>query len=186
MKCFLFYVLFSHIFFTINFFAQNFQDVHQKILESIENRDYQTATGELQTLQKANKKIFELNNYDYLLARLAEKNGDFATASANYQSVAERNSVLKEYALFHLAEIARSSGNLLLERMYLQEISAIAPESLLLEAANARIARSYFEGKNFETAINLLNSQTKTKDQKPKTNRPNKQSFASRKSRPAR
>ena len=140
-------------------FAQNFQETHRKILTAIENRDYLIAVGELQTLQKSDKKTFELNNFDYLLARLLEKRGDFALASANYQSVANRNSVLKEYALFHLAEIARSSGNLLLERIYLQEISAVAPNSLLTDAANARIARSYFESKNFESAINLLSNQ---------------------------
>ena len=167
MKFFLFCVLFVSVFSASQLFAQNFQETHRKILTAIENRDYQTAIGELQTLQKSDKKTFALNNFDYLLARLLEKRGDFALAPANYQSVANRNSVLKEYALFHLAEIARSSGNLMLERIYLQEISAIAPESLLLDAANARIARSYFESKNFETAINLLNNQTK--NQKPKT-----------------
>ncbi|MGI9055604.1 MAG: tetratricopeptide repeat protein, partial [Pyrinomonadaceae bacterium] len=170
--CFLFFTLIS----AANLFAQNFQETHRKVLTAIENRDYQTADGELQTLQKSDKKTFEQNNFDYLLARLLEKRGDFALAAANYQSVANRNSILKEYALFHLAEIARSNGNLMLERIYLQEISAIAPNSLLTDAAKARIARSYFESKNFETAINLLSGQwsvvggqTETKDQRPKT-----------------
>ena len=169
MKFFLFCVLFAFVFNVNQLFAQNFQETHRKILTAIENRDYLIAVGELQTFQKSDKKTFELNNFDYLLARLLEKRGDFALASANYQSVANRNSVLKEYALFHLAGIARSSGNLLLERIYLQEISSIAPESLLLDAATARIARSYFESKNFESAINLLNNQNETKNQKPKT-----------------
>ncbi len=131
MKFFLFCVLFVSVFNVNQLFAQNFQETHRKILTAIESRDYQSAVGELQTLQKSDKKTFELNNFDYLLARLLEKRGDFALAAANYQSVANRNSVLKEYALFHLAEIARSSGNLMLERIYLQEISAIAPNSLL-------------------------------------------------------
>ena len=131
MKKLLFCILFFSIFSPLNLFAQNFQDTHKKILKAIENRDYSTAVGELQTLQKSDRKIFELNNYDYLLARLSEKQGDFAAASANYQMVANRNSVLKEYALFHLAEIARSSGNLMLERMFLQEISAAAPEQFI-------------------------------------------------------
>ncbi len=170
MKKILFCILFFSAFSPLHLLAQNFQETHKKILKAIENRDYSNAVNELQTLNKADRKIFALNNYDYLLARLAEKQGDFATAAANYQTVANRDSVLKEYALFHLAEIARSSGNLLLERMFLQEISAVAPESLLLDAAKARLARSYFEGKNFEQAINLLNNQNqnqtpKTKDQ---------------------
>lgn len=178
MKRFLFFILFSTIFSTVNLFAQNFQETHQKILKAVADRDHSSAAGELQTIQKLNKKIFYLNNYDYLLARIAEKNGDFAFASANYRSVADRNSELKEYALFHLAEIARSSGNLLMERIYLQEISVIAPESLLLDAVNGRIIRSYFESKNFETAINLLKIQTASKNQKTKTeNQPNNRLF---------
>jgi len=151
-------------------FSQNFRETHQKILKSVENRDYSSAIAELQTLQKSDKKLFELNNLDYLLARLAKKQGDSAIASANFQKVADRNSVLKNYALFHLAEIARSSGNPMLERLFLQEIlTTAATDSLLLEATKARIARSYFESKNFEQAINLLGSQTQTKDQNPKT-----------------
>ncbi len=170
MKSFIYCVLFFFVFSNGNLTAQNFdRQTHQKILGAIENRDYAAAVQELQTLQKSDRKTFELNNYDYLLARLAENRGDFALASANYQSVAKRDSVLKEYALFHLAEIARSSGNLLLERAFLQEIFAIAPESLLIDAAEARIARSYFESKNFEKAINLFNNQSVSKDQRPKT-----------------
>ncbi len=169
MKEYLFFVLIAFVFSVNNIFAQNFQETRQKILKEIENRDYQTAVGELQTLQKSDKTFFERNNYDYLLARLAEKTGDSAVASTNYRKVADRSSVLKEYALFHLAEIARSSGNLMLERIYLQEINSIAPNSLLNDAANARITRSYFESKNFEIAINLLLNQTNFRDRKPKT-----------------
>jgi soluble lytic murein transglycosylase len=156
--------------FSVNLFAQNLAETHQKILKSVENRDYQTAVSELDALKKSDKKIFELNNYDYLLARISEKKGDFAAAMANYQAVANRNSVLKEYALWHLSQIARSSGNLLLERTFLQEILAFAPESLLTDAVKIRQARSYFEGKNYDTAIQFLNNlQTGISNQKAAT-----------------
>ncbi len=142
--------------FSVNLFAQT--ETHRKILQSVENRDYQTAIGELETLKKTDKKIFEINNYDYLLARLAEKTGNFAAAMANYQAVANRNSVLKEYALWHLAQISRTSGNLFLERTFLQEIRSFAPESLLADAVRIRQARSFFESKNYDTAIQFLNN----------------------------
>ena len=151
------------------------QEIYQKIHGAVENKDYQTAIDELQNLEKSNNRIFAVNNYDYLLARLAEKRGDLAAAMANYQTVVNRNSVLSEYALWHLSQIARSSGNLMLERIYLQKILLLSPESLLLEAVNKRMARSYFEGKNYVSAIQLLNnqimsvgSQTKDKGQKTK------------------
>src|SRR3712207_6087452 len=93
-------------FFAFSTYAQDFS---QKIRSAVENRDYAQATAELENLRRADKKVFELNNYDYLLARMAEKRGDFALAMANYQAVVARNSVLREYALWHLSQIARAS-----------------------------------------------------------------------------
>jgi len=157
--------------FSVNLFAQNPSETHQKILRAVESRDYQTASSELETLKKTDKKIFEFNNYDYLLARISERKGDFATAAANYQSVASRNSVLSEYALWHLSQIARSSGNLLLERSILQEILTLTPESLLTDAVKIRQMRSFFESKNYDTAIQFLNNlQTATGGQKAANN----------------
>ncbi len=147
------------LFLTLQSFAQDYNEIHRKIKTATENKEYQTAIAELETLKKADQKIYELNNYDYLLARLSEKQGDAATATASYEAVAARNSVLNEYALWHLAQIYRASGNLLMERIYLQKISAIAPESLLLKAINQRLPQSYFESKDYEATIRLLNSQ---------------------------
>jgi len=157
--------------FSANLFAQTPSETHQKILRAVESRDYQTAVSELETIKKNDKKIFELNNYDYLLARISERKGDFATAAANYQSVVSRSSVLSEYALWHLSQIARSSGNLLLERTFLQELLTTAPESLLTDAIKIRQMRSFFESKNYDTAIQSLNNlQTAIIGQKTSTN----------------
>ncbi|MGC2235900.1 MAG: transglycosylase SLT domain-containing protein [Pyrinomonadaceae bacterium] len=152
-------ILFT-LFFCIPFLcdvrAQNLSETHQKIKTAVENRDYQAAIGELKALEKSDKKIFELNNYDYLLARIEEKTGDFSGAMANYQAVSNRNSILKEYALWHLSQIARASGNLVFERVYLQEISVFAPESLLKNAVQTRMAQSLFESKNYDSVISQL------------------------------
>jgi soluble lytic murein transglycosylase len=138
-------------------FAQKISnETHQKIKTAVENRDYQAAVNELKALEISDKKSFELNNYDYLLARMQEKNGDLAAAMANYQAVSNRNSILMEYALWHLSQIARSSGNLILERIYLQQIFVFAPDSLLKDAVHARFARSFFESKNYDSAISSL------------------------------
>jgi soluble lytic murein transglycosylase len=153
------FILLSLLSCTIYAFAQDFNEIHRKIKTATENRQYRTAMTELETLKKADQKIYELNNYDYLAARLAEKQGDFAAATANYEAVAARNSVLSEYALWHLSQIYRASGNLFLERIYLQKISAIAPESLLLKTINRRTARSYYESKDYQAAIRLLSGQ---------------------------
>jgi soluble lytic murein transglycosylase len=144
--------------FTVGVSAQSVSETHKKIREFVDGRDYNSAIVELQNLRQSDNKIFELNNYDYLLARLAAKQGDFANASANFQAVAARNSVLTEYALWHLSQIARSSGNLFLERLYLRELLTNAPESLIGEAANARLGRSFFESKDYDSAIASLRS----------------------------
>ncbi|HEX8735434.1 MAG TPA: tetratricopeptide repeat protein, partial [Pyrinomonadaceae bacterium] len=134
------------------------QDFHQRIRAALENRDYAAASAELQNLQRADKKVFEVNNYDYLLARVAQRRGDFAAAMANYEAVVKRNSVLREYALWHLSQVARASGNLMLERVYLSELLTTAPSSLLIPAAQARMARSNFESKDFDAAIRQLSA----------------------------
>ncbi len=152
-----FFFLFS-LLFCITVSAQNLSKASTKIRNAVENKDYQSVIVELQMLEQNDKKIFTLNNYDYLLARMAEKQGDFAAATANYQAVAGRNSVLSEYALWHLSQIFRASGNLFLERIYLQKLLTIAPESLIINTANARLIRSYFESKDYETTIKLVTS----------------------------
>lgn len=158
-------ILLLSILCAVQTFAQDFNETHRKIKTATENREYQTAINELETLKRENRKTFELNNYDYLLARLAEKEGDAATAAANYEAVAARNSVLGEYALWHLSQIYRASGNLFLERIYLQKIGAMAPESLLLKAANRRTARSCFESKDYDATIQLLSVRQLTNNQ---------------------
>ena len=155
------------LFFTLNIAAQNPDEIHSRIHSAVENKDYQTAVNELRNLERTEKKLFALNNYDYLLARMSEKSGDLATAMANYQTVVNRNSILSEYALRHLAQIARVSGNLMLERIYLRELLTLKPDSLLNDAANARMVRSYFESKDFAATIRLLNQR---KGELPTTN----------------
>lgn len=139
--------------FSLTAIAQNPNETHSGIRKAVESRDYAAAVSELQNLQKSDAKVFALNNYDYLLARMAEKTGNFAIAAANYESAVKRNSVLSEYAQWHLAQIARSSGNLMLERIYLRRISTTAPASLLKNAVTARALRSNFESKDFETVV---------------------------------
>lgn len=152
MKFFVIFLL-TLIIFSSNIFAQEYR---YKINQAVERKEYKLAIDELLNLEKTDKKAFIHNNYDYLLARMAEKKGDLALAMAKYQEVVKRNSVLSEYANWHLSQIARSSGNLMLERNFLQSIITSSPKSLIYPAAYYRMARSYFESKNYETAISYL------------------------------
>lgn len=137
--------------------AQKPEDIHARLRSEVAEHNYLAAVNDLQSLKTKEPAVFEANNYDYLLARISDKSGDTAAAMAGYQAVVNRNSILKEYALWHLSQLARTSGNLMLERLYLTELISFSPNSLLINTANARVPRSWFDGKNYDTAIKLLN-----------------------------
>jgi soluble lytic murein transglycosylase-like protein/TolA-binding protein len=103
-------------------------------------------------------------NQDYLLGRKAETSGDVAAATASYQTVVSRNSVLREYALWRLARIARATGDLVLERERLQRLIATAPNSLLYETAALRLSESFFESGDFESAANSARALAQSKN----------------------
>src|SRR5215468_1925707 len=106
-----------------------------RIVAAIEAEDWQTARAEIGKVRSANEALYRDKNYDYLLGRIAEQTGDLGTANASYQSIAGNDSKLREYALWRLAKLARATGDLVLERERLQQLTATAPSSLLFEAA---------------------------------------------------
>jgi soluble lytic murein transglycosylase len=131
-------------------------ELGQQIRKDSDAGHYAGAIASLKELQTGDDKIFRLNNYDYLLARLLEKTGDLAGAMTNYQAVIKRNSVLSDYALWHMAALMRASGNLPLERIYLHRFLSTGADSLINEAAQMRLAQSYFESKEFAAAVKTL------------------------------
>jgi len=136
--------------------AQTTRERHEHVRAAVESGDYAAAVTELQSLRSAEPTTFTLNNYDYLLARLSERRGDATTATASYQKVVARNSLLTQYALWHLAELARATGDLPLEREKLRQLIATSPMSLLRDAAAARLGESFFESKDYASAIQTL------------------------------
>jgi soluble lytic murein transglycosylase len=97
-------------------------------------------------------------NTDYRRGRDAEASGDMAKAAASYQAVVTSNSVLKEYALWRLARIARATGDLPLERERLRQLLATAPSSIFAETAAMRLAQSFFESGDFQAAADNARS----------------------------
>jgi soluble lytic murein transglycosylase len=147
-------LLFPLLFSSIS--AQNLDDANGRVRQEMDDRNYLAAIAELQKIKSEQPAVFEANNYNYLLARLSDRTGDMATAAANYQAVVNADSVLKEYALWHLSQIARGTGNLLLERTYLQRIAEFSPDSLRAAAAKSRLARSWFESASYDQVIKML------------------------------
>lgn len=138
--------------------GQSLPDGHPKIMQLIDARNYAAAIEELQDRRVSNEKAFAAGNYDYLLARIAESDGRMGLAMSSYQSVANRNSDLRVHALKHMSGIARSTGNLLLERIYLNEILLFYPNSVLTGGVFYRLARNSFETGNYGETIRILDS----------------------------
>jgi soluble lytic murein transglycosylase len=143
--------------------AQTPRERHDKLRAEVERGDHSAAMSDLQALRLGAPAIFTLNNYDYLLARLAERRGDATLAAANYQAVVARNSILTQYALWHLAQFARSTGDLTLERVHLRQLLAFGQTSLLQDAASARLGQSFYESKDYASVISTLRPQASPK-----------------------
>ena len=136
--------------------GQTPQDRHARIRAAMDAGDVKSAVAELNSLRNSNSEVLAANNYDYLLGRLQEKTGESAGANASYQSVIARQSVLSQYALWHLARLTRATGDLVLEREKLRQLIATAPRSLLREAAIIRLGQSFYESKDYDGAVTAL------------------------------
>ncbi len=131
-------------------------DLHSRIMRLIESRDYTGAIAELRGLSESNTKLYTEKNYAYLLARICERTGDLQCAAASYAAIAARETSLRPYALWHLAHISATTGNLIGERLYLMRLLAEYPDSLQADAAEHRLARSWYDSGNYAMAITQL------------------------------
>jgi soluble lytic murein transglycosylase-like protein len=155
--CFLVLALFSPV-----SSAQSLQARSDSIRAATEAGKVSEALSLLRSLKNSNRPALELNNFDYLLARLLEQGGDRAGAATNYQAVLERNSPLSQYAIWHLARLARSTGDLVLERERLRRLIVMAPASLLREAAIVRLGASFSESKDYLGVVSTLRPLTES------------------------
>lgn len=137
--------------------AQTPADKHLQLRQAMDRGDTQDAWTQLQALRGSlSPELFAVNNYDYLAGRLALQRGDTAQANASFQAVAARNSALAGYALWHLSESARLTGNLPQERLYLRQLVGLPGSARLRSPARTRLARSFFESQDYPSAIATL------------------------------
>src|SRR6476661_3889835 len=126
-------------------FAATADDELAKLRSAINDRDNTAAVTELRSLERNKHELFLSNDLDYLLGSKLQDSGDTAGAMPYFESVRRRNSSLKSYALWHLAALARASGNLFLERLYLSEFAVPGTDCLCADAARTRLAESFLE-----------------------------------------
>jgi soluble lytic murein transglycosylase len=142
--------------------GQDLAAQHRQIRAAVDLNDSAAALAKLQSLRASDPGAFALNNYDYLMARLSDRRGDQSAAAANYLSVINRGSLLRGYALWHLSQFARSTGDLVLERERLRQLLASGPGNRLFEAATMRLARSFFESADYAAAVQALRALTES------------------------
>jgi soluble lytic murein transglycosylase len=136
--------------------AQNIQTKANEIRASMDGRDFERAETLARELRATNQQAFIANNYDYLLGRLAERKGAHAEAQALYAAVLNRGSMLAPYALWHLATLARATGDLALERQHLTRLAAAYPSSVPARKARDRMIDSLRDSGDFRPTIALL------------------------------
>ncbi len=138
--------------------AETAGELQTSIRTAVGEARFADALGMLKTLEQDYPDTFSSNDLDYLAARLSVETGDPAAAARWYLACVKRGSALKPYALLHLSEIARASGDLMVERIYLDEIAAFYPGSPIAEFARNRRARSWLASGNYSLAIEALGS----------------------------
>ncbi len=136
--------------------AQTLQSKANDIRAAMDARDFERAETLVRELRTTDAAAFMRNSYDYLLARLLERRGARSEASTIYLGLTERSSMLTQYALWHLALLARESGDLALERQDITRLLVSFPSSALASTARERLIDSHFESGDYRATIALL------------------------------
>jgi soluble lytic murein transglycosylase len=129
---------------------------HEQLREFLDRENQAAAERLLREMMNDSPDAFARNNYDYLLARLLERRGANAEASTFFLRVANRNSPLAGYALWHLAELSRSRGSASEEQRLLQRFVSQHTDHLLRERAIQRLSESYLKTGQYQNSINTL------------------------------
>src|SRR5258705_4237497 len=145
-------------------YGQSSEDLSKSIRTVGEGDNWEAAKPQLEKLRAVDPSFFKTRNYDYLAARISEQSGDLAFAANTYESVIVNAPVLAEYSLWRLARIARSTGDLPLERERLRRLVATASGILLDEPAMLRLAESFFESSDYQAAADAARSLTTAKN----------------------
>ncbi len=128
------------------------KEIDQKVVEG----ELEQSIAAIEKLRLADPQLFVSSEYDYLLARLHEKGGNLAAAVVNYEAVASRDSPLRPYSLKRLSQISRSTGNLMLERLYLGRLRIRDSKNPIAKAAWVRLAVLNYEQANYGETLGLL------------------------------
>ena len=72
---------------------------HQNIVTQMTQRDYPRVAEQLYELRTKDNEIFRVNNYEYLLARVLETQGDLKAAAQSYNNIISQNRVIGNFCI---------------------------------------------------------------------------------------
>lgn len=130
------------------------QSIDAGLASLITSRNYDAAITELLSRRSSNLATFSAANYDHVLGRVAEVNGNYALAVKSYQESVANSSSFTLASMRQMSQIARSTGNLMLERVLLVEQSISKTDA----AITRRLAENQFESGNYAETIRILKS----------------------------
>src|SRR5262245_4653779 len=143
--------------------AQTLLQRHERLRAALDRNDQKGAESLLREMIDHDPDSFARNNYDYLLARLLQNRRMGAEAGTFFLRVANRNSPLAGYSLWHMAEIARARGARAEEQKLLQKFISQYGDHLLRERAIDRLSDSYFKTGQYQNTIDALRSLPRTR-----------------------
>lgn len=125
-------------------------------VELYKQRRYQEAAGELATFRKRDEAAFRKGNFALLSARIAGREGKPATAIEDFANVTPGDASVKQIIDGRMSQIARSTGNSLLERLLLRDAVFDIRDNETAYHARERMAKNSIEAGNFGEAAATL------------------------------
>jgi soluble lytic murein transglycosylase len=126
-------------------------------------RRYQEAAGELATFRARDDAAHRKGNFALLSARIAEREGKLASAIEEFAVVTSVDAAAKQVIDGRMSQIARSTGNALLERLLLRDAVFDGRETGSAYHAQERMAKNAVETGNFGEAAATLAGPAMTK-----------------------
>jgi tetratricopeptide (TPR) repeat protein len=125
------------------------QTAPEKIREAVTQYELESAESLLRAAAKRSDKEFAANNYDYLLARILARRGNFDEARRYFDQVAARQSILGGYALWHGSELSRRAGDPASEQQRLSRLLREYPSFLHRRSVIERLGASYLASRKY-------------------------------------
>jgi soluble lytic murein transglycosylase len=136
-------------------------------IELYKQRRYEEASSELATLKARNEPAYRKGNFALLAARIAEREKRLASALMHFTSINLNDRAAIQVVNGRMSQIARATGNAILERLLLRDVVLSLPSNELAYHAQERSAKNANEAENLGEAEAALSGPILTKGNVP-------------------